>query len=62
MEKSENRSGATPVMVSAVFVRNSAQVATENKRSGATPVVVSELAGTHRELDPARLEIYRNRF
>ena len=62
MEKSENRSGATPVMVSAVFVRNSAQVATENKRSGATPVVVSELDKAHREPDHVRLEIYRTRF
>jgi len=32
IEKIENRSGATPVMVSAVFFRNSTQVATENKR------------------------------
>ena len=29
IEKVENRSGATPVMVSAVFIQNSTQVATE---------------------------------
>ena len=29
IEKIENRSGATPVMVSAVFIQNSTQVATE---------------------------------
>ena len=62
MEKSENRSGATPVMVSAVFVRNSAQVATENKRSGATPVVVPAIVRGHRESDPVRLENYQTHF
>ena len=62
IEKIENRSGATPVMVSAVFFRNSTQVATENKRSGATPVDVPELDRDHREPDDARLEIYQTRF
>ena len=61
IEKIENRSGATPVMVSAVFIQKSTQVATENKRSGATPVVVSELDRGRRKSDPGRLEIYRNR-
>ena len=62
IEKIENRSGATPVMVSAVFFRNSTQVATENKRSGATPVDVPELEEPHREPDNVRLEIYQTRF
>ena len=62
IEKNENRSGATPVMVSAVFIQNSTQVATENKRSGATPVEVPELDKDHRDADPIRLEIYRTRF
>ena len=62
IEKIENRSGATPVMVSAVFFRNSTQVATENKRSGATPVDVPELEEPHREPDAIRLEIYQTRF
>ena len=62
IENIENRSGATPVMVSAVFFRNSTQVATENKRSGATPVDVPELDRDHREPDAIRLEIYQTRF
>ena len=40
----------------------SSRIATEKKRSGATPVVVSELDKGRRNPDPARLEIYRNRF
>ena len=62
IENIENRSGATPVMVSAVCFRNSTHVATENKRSGPTPVDVSELDRTCRDPDPDRLEIYRNRY
>ena len=62
IENIEKRSGATPVMVSAVFIQNSTQVATENKRSGATPVDVPELDNTRRDSDESRLEIYRYRF
>ena len=40
----------------------SSRIATEKKRSGATPVDVSELDKGRRKSDPARLEIYRNRF
>jgi len=62
IENIENRSGATPVMVSAVFIQNSTQVATEKKRSGPTPVEVSELEERHRYPDHVTLEIYRTRF
>ena len=38
------------------------RIATEKNRSRATSVDVSELQGTRRNADPARLEIYRYRF
>ena len=62
IEKIENRSGATPVVVSAASGWKSTDVATEIWSSGATPVEVSELDQARRESDPGRLEIYRNRF
>ena len=62
IEKIENRSGATPVMVSAVFCPKSSRIATEKNRSGATPVDVSELDRGRRKTDPVSLEIYRYRF
>ena len=43
-------------------VEKRTDVATLFQRSGATPVVVSELDKAHRESDPGRLEIYRNRY
>ena len=49
IEKIENRSGATPVMVSAVWCWKSSRIATEKKRSGATPVVVSAIDRAHRK-------------
>ena len=62
IEKIENSSGATPVMVSAVFIQNLTQVATENKRSGATPVDVSELDKGRRKLDAITQKSYQNRY
>ena len=38
------------------------RIATEKNRSGATPVVVSAIDKAHRDPDPARLEIYLNRY
>ena len=43
-------------------LENRTEVATFFYRSGASPVDVSELEERHRNPDPARLEIYRNRF
>ena len=46
IEKIQNRSGGTPVVVSAVFLLKIEPDRDGKKRSGATPVVVSELDQT----------------
>ena len=60
--KVENRSGPSPVVVSAIFDLKSTEVATFFGRSRPTHVVVSAIYNTHREADATALENYLNRF